>query len=66
MSAGEYRKRYQLARKWVSDQMVAHRWGGAGNGQSVDHQELQRRAAELFGLDRHWQRAGNPIIHRKL
>jgi hypothetical protein len=66
MTASEYRSRYRQAQRWVSEQMTAHHWGGAASGQSVNIPSLQQRAAEMFGLDRHWQRVGNPIINGKL
>jgi len=68
MTAGEYRRRYQEARKWVSEQMTAHHWTGAGDGRNVslDIPALQKRAAEMFGLDLHWQRVNNPIVNGKV
>jgi len=48
--------------------MTAHHWSGAGDGcnLSLDIPALQKRAAEMFGLDLHWQRVSNPIVNGKL
>ncbi|HEU0202367.1 MAG TPA: hypothetical protein VFR86_18295 [Burkholderiaceae bacterium] len=56
----EYQRRYEQARRWVSDQMIGQSMSANG-GASLNIAALQERAAALFGLDRHWPKhAGSP------
>jgi hypothetical protein len=62
MTAGEYRKRWQAARQWLSQEH------GKTNAQknAPESRALIKQAQEKFGLDDGWLSVGNPYIYGKL
>ena len=62
MTVGEYRKRWQAARQWLSQEH------GKANARknAPESPELIKQAQEKFGLDDRWLSVGNPYIYGKL
>ena len=62
MTAGEYRRRWNAAKKWLGEE---NRKLDQGRGVPPP-KELIKKAQEKFGLDDNWQYVSNPYIYGPL
>lgn len=62
MTVGEYRRRWQAARQWLSQEHVKTN----ARKNVPESAELIKQAQQKFGLDDGWLHVGNPYIYGKL